>query len=57
MGGIEWVGKSERRLLKMYSLLSTKYEMVVWPMLRPEMFTGLRAVPNGLLLFGPPGTG
>ncbi|KAL7482269.1 hypothetical protein ACHAW6_007938 [Cyclotella cf. meneghiniana] len=36
---------------------STVYEMVVWPMLRPEMFTGLRAVPNGLLLFGPPGTG
>lgn len=32
-------------------------EMVVWPMKRPEFFTGLRAVPKGMLLFGPPGTG
>ena len=33
------------------------HEMIVWPMLRPDIFTGLRAPPRAILLFGPPGTG
>ncbi|KAJ1397031.1 Vps4 oligomerization, C-terminal [Sesbania bispinosa] len=32
-------------------------EMVIWPLLRPDIFKGCHSPGRGLLLFGPPGTG
>lgn len=44
-------------LIGLQSAKQTLNEIIVLPSMRPDLFTGLRAPPRGLLLFGPPGTG
>ncbi|XP_015226002.1 PREDICTED: fidgetin isoform X2 [Cyprinodon variegatus] len=36
---------------------ATIKEEILWPILRPDMFSGLATLPRSLLLFGPRGTG
>ncbi|XP_061083147.1 fidgetin-like isoform X2 [Conger conger] len=36
---------------------ATLKEEVLWPMMRPDMFSGLTTLPRTVLLFGPQGTG
>ncbi|XP_016965116.1 fidgetin-like protein 1 [Drosophila biarmipes] len=39
------------------SAKSTFLEAIIMPLRRPDLFTGVRSPPRGVLLFGPPGTG
>ncbi|EDW85303.1 uncharacterized protein Dwil_GK18355 [Drosophila willistoni] len=36
---------------------STFFEAIILPLRRPDLYTGVRCPPRGVLLFGPPGTG
>jgi SpoVK/Ycf46/Vps4 family AAA+-type ATPase len=44
-------------IIGMNDLKQILREIIILPQIRPDIFTGLRTPPKGLLLFGPPGTG
>ncbi|TBU02035.1 AAA ATPase [Hamiltosporidium magnivora] len=44
-------------IIGLESVKKTINEIVVWPMIRPDIFKGLREPSKGMLLFGPPGNG
>ena len=50
--GVQW--NDIHGLLDVKQLL---LENIIYPSLRPDMFTGLREPTRGLLLYGPPGNG
>ena len=44
-------------IIGMNDMKQTLYEIIVIPIIRPDLFTGIRKPQRGILLFGPPGTG
>ena len=50
--GVLWDDVAGLQLAK-----QTLQEAVILPMLRPDIFSGIRSPPRGVLLYGPPGTG
>ncbi|CAE7037944.1 fignl1, partial [Symbiodinium sp. KB8] len=54
---VAWMGLPAQPLAGLKHAKRAVVESVIWPMQRPDIFTGLRSLPKGILLFGPPGTG
>ena len=48
---------SFKDIVGLKDVISMLKEAVVRPRKRPDLYTGIRAPPRGLLLYGPPGNG
>lgn len=50
--GIKW-----EDIEGLHDIKKAMVENIIYPQLRPDVFTGLRAPTKGILLYGPPGNG
>ena len=50
--GIRW-----NDIIGLEDVKQTLMENIIYPQLRPDMFTGLREPTRGFLMYGPPGNG
>ena len=57
MMGDAGTGTQFKDIIGLQDVKQALQENIIYPQLRPDMFTGLREPTRGILLYGPPGNG